>query len=233
LQSSRRKFKQSKMAAVEVEPQVVTEVQATEVQVVETQAAEPEPEPEKNDKQTGTVKKWLPKGYGFIEMSSDGTDIFCHKTALLDGREYLNIGENVTFTANQDTKTDKLRAEGVSGDGTGEKPDLTPRDQQNRGGQQGGFGQQQGGFGGYQAPYGGGYGNPYGGGYGNPYGGAYGGGYGGAYGGGAYGGQQQGRDRDYGGRSSGGQGGSGGGVCYQFRDGGNCSYGDRCKFSHA
>lgn len=168
---------------------------------------------------SGVVKKWLPKGFGFIERDG-GADVFVHVSSL-DGRECLNIGENVTFDETEDPRSGKMRAENVTGDGTGEAPDLTPREPRrdnyddNRGGSGGGYGG-RGGDGGY--------------------GGGYGGGSGGGYGGGSYGG---GRDRDYGGRSSGrggsrgggSGGGRGGGVCYQHRDG-HCRFGDRCKFSH-
>lgn len=194
--------------------------------------------------QRGSVKKWLVKGYGFIEME-DGNDIFVHKSNLNDGRQHLKIGENVTFDAKHDTRTGKQRAENVSGDGTGEEPDLTddrpPRDSGGYGG-----GRDSGGYGG-RSSYGGGRGR--GGGYGGGRGGGYGGGrdrgYGGGrdsggYGGGrdsGYGGQSSGgygggRERDYGGsRGGGSRGGGNKGICYQYRDG-NCRFGDRCRFSH-
>jgi len=202
--------------------------------------------------QRGSVKKWLVKGYGFIEME-DGNDIFVHKSNLNDGRQHLKIGENVTFDAKHDTRTGKQRAENVSGDGTGEEPDMTddrpPRDSGGYGG-----GRDSGGYGGRSGGYGGGRGGGRsGGGYGGGRGGGYGGGrdqgYGGGrdsggYGGGrdsGYGGQQSGgygggRERDYGGSRGGGSrgGGRGGGnkgICYQYRDG-NCRFGDRCRFSH-
>jgi len=162
--------------------------------------------------ESGVVKKWLPKGFGFIEMES-GKDIFVHKSALVDGREFLNIGEKVTFEPTDDPRSGKLRAENVTGDGSGEAPDLTPRDdyrREERGGSRG---------------YGGGRDRDRG------YGGGYGGGRDRDYGGGrdsgrGYGGGSG--DR-YGGGSGGGRGKQG--VCYQYRDG-HCSFGDRCKFSH-
>jgi len=166
----------------------------------------------------GTVKKWLAKGFGFIEMESGG-DIFVHKSALSDGREFLNIGENVTFNSADDPRSGKMRAENVTGDGTGTEPDLTPRDDYRS--------RDRGGYGDRDRGYGGGYGGDrggYGGGYGGDRGGYGGGDYDGGYGGRRSGG---GRDRDYGGSG----GGRSRGVCYQYRDG-HCRFGDRCKFSH-
>jgi len=132
-------------------------------------------------KKEGVVKKWLPKGFGFIETADgeDGKDVFVHVSAC-EGREFLNIGENVTFDESEDPRSGKMRAQNVVGDGTGEEPDLTPREPRNdrRGG------------------YGGGYGGGRGGGRG--YGGGRGGGRDRGYGGGRGGGYGGGRDRDYG-----------------------------------
>lgn len=191
--------------------------------------------------ETGTCKKWLPKGYGFIGVDS-GNDIFCHKSAIQNpGREHLKINEVVTFERSADSKTGKPRAENVTGDGTGEEPDLSPRENSgynnNRGGgnsyggnqgynnngygnqqqygmygggNQGGWQGQQGGFDQQQQGYGGGYGNQ--GGYNQ------GGGHGGGY-----------NNNSRGGGRGGGRGGS---VCYNFRDNGDCRFGDGCRFSH-
>merc|ERR1719361_2321135 len=81
----------------------------------------------------------MPKGYGFIEMDS-GEDIFVHFSNLHDDRKHLNIGENVTFDITEDKRSGKPRAENVVGDGTGEEPELTPREdfRGGRGGDRGG-----------------------------------------------------------------------------------------------
>jgi len=167
----------------------------------------------------GTVKKWTARGFGFIEMD-DGNDIFCHMSNLEDGRKHLLIGENVTFDIEDDSRSGKPRAANVVGDGTGEEPDLTPRDDR-RGDDRRGSGGGRDRRGGDRS-YGGGRDREYGGGRER------------GYGGGRdreYGGREGGRSGGRGGDRGGSRGGAGGGVCYQFRDG-NCSYGDRCRFSH-
>lgn len=152
--------------------------------------------------ENGQVKKWLPKGYGFITMGN-GNEIFVHATACGD-REFLNIGENVSFDLQEDDRTGKMRAANVTGDQSGEAPDLTPRNNYNNNNNRGygndnrGYnrnnwgGQNQGGNNGY-GNNNGGYGNNNG--YGNN------------------GGNSQTK------------------ICYQFRDG-HCRFGDRCRFSH-
>merc|ERR1719494_863011 len=128
----------------------------------------------------GTVKKWLSRGYGFIENRQTGADIFCHISQVRntdDGeeRKFLNIGENVTFEIDTDQRTGKLRAVQVIGDGTGSPPKIdedrgdrfNDRGQRRRGG---GFGfrnnNNRGGdnnSGGFRNNYnrGGGFSNPY------------------------------------------------------------------------
>merc|ERR1719242_2072341 len=112
-------------------------------------------DPAKEQGLAGTVKKWLSRGFGFIEVENRD-DVFVH-TSNCDGREFLNIGENVTFDIKTDERSGKLRAVNVVGDRTGSPPDL--------GGGRGGYG---GGYGGGRGGYGGGYGD---GGYGSGYGG--------------------------------------------------------------
>jgi len=192
---------------------------------------------------SGTVKKWLPRGYGFLENIQTGEDIFCHisqVSELEDGeeRKHLNIGENVTFEIDTDTRTGKLRAVQVVGDGSGTPPDIQedrggrfgdggPR---RRGGRGGGFGfrnnnnsRDGGRF--SQDDNGGDYrNNNRRGGYSNPYrrDNQNSGGFGGGRQSFGFGG----------GRSSGGRGGGRGrGVCFQFQKG-HCAFGDQCKYLH-
>merc|ERR1719266_64395 len=89
----------------------------------------------------GTVKKWLSRGFGFIEVENRD-DVFVH-TSNCDGREFLNIGENVTFDIKTDERSGKLRAVNVIGDRTGTPPDLSegaPGGGRGRGRGRGGFG---------------------------------------------------------------------------------------------
>jgi len=117
-----------------------------------------------------------------------------HATAL-GQRECLNIGENVTFSIEENPRSGKLRAIEVTGDETGTPPDMSgggrDRGRGGRGGRGGNRDRDRG--------YGGGYGDR----------GSRGGGYGGR--GGGYGGEKK--------------------VCFKFQEG-NCSFGDRCRFSH-
>jgi len=147
---------------------------------------------------TGTVAKWLDRGFGFISPDDGSGDIFCHSSGLQDqgDRDFLNKGEKVTYDLEEDERSNRMRAVNVVGDGSGEPPE--PREYNNysrrdnsdsrrdnsgynsrRGGRSRGFGSR-------------------------------GGGRGGGF-----------RDRN-----------SGGGVCFQWRDYGNCRFGDDCKFSH-
>jgi len=139
---------------------------------------------------TGTVAKWLDRGFGFISPDDGSGDIFCHSSGLQDqgDRDFLNKGEKVTYDLEEDERSNRMRAVNVVGDGSGEPPE--PRENNNysrrdnsgynsrRGGRSGGFRSRGGRGGGF-------------------------------------------RDRN-----------SGGGVCFQWRDYGNCRFGDDCKFSH-
>jgi len=177
--------------------------------------------------QSGTVKNWKPRGFGFISTAT-GEDLFVHISQVNPGedggkREHLNIRENVTFDVGEDERTGKARAINVTGDGSGEEPDMSD----NRGGSY----SNNRGSGGYNNR-GGSYNNS--GGYNNNNSGGFGGGYGDNSGGGF--GRQGG---GFGGRQSGGFGGgynnrSGGGrnVCFNFQRTGDCSYGDSCRFLH-
>jgi len=44
---------------------------------------------------TGKVKRWLDRGYGFIE-SDDGTEVFVHNSEI-QGKRSLTEGEKVEF----------------------------------------------------------------------------------------------------------------------------------------
>ncbi len=62
--------------------------------------------------QTGTVKFFNgEKGYGFIEPSEPGRDVFVHVSALeRSGTRSLSIGEKVAFDMETDRRTGKLCA---------------------------------------------------------------------------------------------------------------------------
>lgn len=158
---------------------------------------------------TGTVKFFNKgKGYGFVTHAETNTDYFVH-TSDVDGNP-LQEGDEVQFTvgAGNDGRQKAVSVTGGTGD---------PNEQSFG---RGGFGGRSGGYGGNQGGYGG---NSYG---NNSYGGRgdFGqrnqGGYGGNQGG--YGGNQ------------GGYGGNDGQkkICYNWRDNGECRFGDRCRFSH-
>jgi len=179
---------------------------------------------------SGSIQKWMGhKGYGFIVYDEPEQSVFIHINDV-DGRDSLNISENVTFEIIHDQGSGKRRAVNVVGDGSGTPaPERTNYD----GGRgRGGYGG-RGSYGGGNS-YGGGYGggnNSYGGGYGGGYGNNQGGGYGGGYGnnnGGGYGNSR-------GGGFGGGFGGRGGGQskpCRNFQSTGFCRFGDTCRFSH-
>jgi len=118
------------------------------------------------ERMDGKVVKWIPnKGYGFIRVDDDATEIFCHRNDLKTERQDLNIGENCSFV--KEIRDGKPRALDVTGDGTGTKAKPRAR----RGGRGGGRGRGSTGWGMYGqqfSPYGGfgmyGGGQPYGGG---------------------------------------------------------------------
>jgi len=166
-----------------------------------------------NDVLTGKIKKWFPEsGYGFIEPSDGGKDLFCLHAQLAgrsEGKNELNVGENVTYILGVNPKTGEPCAENVKGDGTGTRVEpiksLEPcysfqngnctrgnRCRFSHGG--GGYGGRGGGFGRGRGGYGAGFGRGRGG-YGGGWG--YGGGYGGfgGYGGGFARGRGRGRGR--------------------------------------
>jgi len=62
--------------------------------------------------QTGTVRKWTEKGYGFITPDGSDEDVFVHNTAFGGGS--LAENEKVTFTVARDA-AGKTRAENVQG----------------------------------------------------------------------------------------------------------------------
>eukprot|EP00756_Hemistasia_phaeocysticola_P056068 Hpha_TRINITY_DN32098_c0_g1::TRINITY_DN32098_c0_g1_i1::g.115884::m.115884/K03704/cspA; cold shock protein (beta-ribbon, CspA family) len=70
--------------------------------------------------QTGTVKKWADdKGFGFIEPTDGGKDIFVHRSVLPTMSHQLVVGGAVTYDI--ESKDGKPRACNVSGEGTCER----------------------------------------------------------------------------------------------------------------
>ena len=51
---------------------------------------------------TGKVKRWLDRGYGFIECD-DGTEVFVHSSEI-QGKSSLTEGEKVEFEIEQGPK---------------------------------------------------------------------------------------------------------------------------------
>ncbi len=51
---------------------------------------------------TGVVKRWLDRGYGFIE-ADDGTEVFVHSSGI-QGKSILTEGEKVEFEIEQGPK---------------------------------------------------------------------------------------------------------------------------------
>jgi len=176
---------------------------------------------------SGSVKFFnTRKGYGFVTHGETQTDYFVHTSDVVG--QALKEGDAVTFEigAGNDGREKAVNVQGGTGG--------DPRQQQQRGG----YGSGSGGYGGQGQGNRGGFG----GGFGQGQGGSYGGqGQGGSYGGqsGGYGGNQGGyggNSGGFGGRSGGFDGGDGaeGGkkVCYNFRDNGECRFGDQCRFLH-
>merc|ERR1740130_1166270 len=66
---------------------------------------------------TGTVKKWLDKGFGFIE-AEDGNEYFVHWSSIQsDGFKSLGEGEKVEFDLEEDTRKGGQKACNVTGVG--------------------------------------------------------------------------------------------------------------------
>ncbi|KAJ1456706.1 hypothetical protein M885DRAFT_563809 [Pelagophyceae sp. CCMP2097] len=136
-----------------------------------------------NGRKTGIAQRWNDKGFGKPDDGSE--DVFCHFSAIKDGK-CLVQGSPVEYETAWDDRKGKDRAENVTGG--------APEDRDGGMGGGGGYGggppMGGGGYGG-GGPYGGGGGGQYGGGgdqYGGGGGGQYGGGGGGQYGGGGGGG---------------------------------------------
>jgi len=91
----------------------------------------------------GIVQKWIShKGYGFIDCGQE-QNLFVHANDLANGRQSLNIQENVTFELISDEKTGKTKAVNVNGDGSG----MPPPERNDFGGNNGAYGGHQGGNG--------------------------------------------------------------------------------------
>jgi cold shock protein len=54
--------------------------------------------------QTGKVKMWSEKGYGFITPDAGGVDLFCHINNVAEGIDALREGQKVSFSERQSRK---------------------------------------------------------------------------------------------------------------------------------
>jgi cold shock CspA family protein len=63
---------------------------------------------------TGIAQRWNEKGFGFIKPDDGGEDLFCHFSAIQDGR-CLVMGSKVEFRRVYDERKGKDRAEEVTG----------------------------------------------------------------------------------------------------------------------
>mmetsp|Transcript_6411 Transcript_6411/g.14023 ORF Transcript_6411/g.14023 Transcript_6411/m.14023 type:complete len:447 (+) Transcript_6411:32-1372(+) len=64
--------------------------------------------------QSGTVKAWQDKGYGFISPENGGPDVFVHRNALQDG-DKLEVGAHVQFDIQWDEQRQKYLALNCTG----------------------------------------------------------------------------------------------------------------------
>ena len=62
----------------------------------------------------GTVKTLTDRGFGFISTEDPREDIFFHSSSLVGVTfEQLQKGDQVTYTAERDPRTNKMRASDV------------------------------------------------------------------------------------------------------------------------
>eukprot|EP00746_Dinoflagellata_sp_MGD_P074435 gnl/MRDRNA2_/MRDRNA2_30066_c0_seq1.p1 gnl/MRDRNA2_/MRDRNA2_30066_c0~~gnl/MRDRNA2_/MRDRNA2_30066_c0_seq1.p1 ORF type:complete len:280 (+),score=46.69 gnl/MRDRNA2_/MRDRNA2_30066_c0_seq1:87-926(+) len=73
--------------------------------------------------QEGIVSRWIPeKGFGFIQPSVGGDQLFCHKSALLDGEASVNTGDKVQYIPSWNARQGKNEASEVQFLSKGEAP---------------------------------------------------------------------------------------------------------------
>ena len=65
-------------------------------------------------RETGVALRWSDRGFGFIKPDKGGDDLFCHFSAIEDGRCLIE-GNKVEFTRSFDDRRNKERAEQVTG----------------------------------------------------------------------------------------------------------------------
>ena len=65
-------------------------------------------------KSTGVAMRWNAKGFGFIKPDDGGEDLFCHFSAVEDGKCLIQ-GSKVEYVKTFDERRGKERAEQVTG----------------------------------------------------------------------------------------------------------------------
>jgi len=65
---------------------------------------------------SGTVRNWVnERGFGFITPDDGGADVFVHMKALQNDHDYMTIGEQVEYEAQFNTRDNKMEAISCTG----------------------------------------------------------------------------------------------------------------------
>jgi cold shock CspA family protein len=65
-------------------------------------------------REKGVAQRWNDKGFGFIKPEDGGEDLFCHYSAITDGKVLVQ-GSTVEYVKRYDDVKGKYRAEEVTG----------------------------------------------------------------------------------------------------------------------